>query len=86
MARLITGGVDHGVHAFILPLRDPLTYQPLPGRIMGDIGPKVGYESNDNGEMRGRQSERRGCGGVSLVVYGGAPRFDTHLSLFFRSH
>jgi hypothetical protein len=68
MARLITGGVDHGVHAFILPLRDPHTYLPLPGRIMGDIGPKVGYESNDNGEMRDRQSERRGCGVAPLAV------------------
>ena len=38
MARLITEGVDQGVHAFFLPLRDPATYKLLPGRITGDIG------------------------------------------------
>ena len=52
MAKLISLGKDHGLHAFYLPLRDTRTYELLPGRVIGDIGPKMGYESNDNGFLR----------------------------------
>lgn len=50
-AKLIVEGKAMGVHAFMVPTRDPQTWQPLPGIEMGDIGPKFGYNSKDNGFM-----------------------------------
>lgn len=44
--------VDHGVHAFIVPLRDPLTRQLLPGVEIHDCGYKVGLNGIDNGAIR----------------------------------
>lgn len=49
--RLIIDGKSHGVFPFMVPLRDPVTFEPLPGIEMGDIGPKFGYNSKDNGYM-----------------------------------
>ncbi|KAJ7285030.1 acyl-CoA dehydrogenase/oxidase C-terminal [Mycena rebaudengoi] len=49
MARLIISGRDYGVHPFIVQLRALDNYQPLPGIEFGDIGLKMGYNSNDNG-------------------------------------
>mmetsp|Transcript_32449 Transcript_32449/g.41536 ORF Transcript_32449/g.41536 Transcript_32449/m.41536 type:complete len:673 (+) Transcript_32449:68-2086(+) len=54
-ARLITGGKDYGVHGFFMPLRSLKDHSPLPGRVLGDIGPKVGFNSNDNGFARFHQ-------------------------------
>ncbi|KAL8283794.1 hypothetical protein RQP46_005226 [Phenoliferia psychrophenolica] len=51
MAQLITNGKSHGPHAFIVPIRDMKTRQPLPGRIVGDIGPKSGFGFVDNGML-----------------------------------
>ena len=48
-ARLISNGKDHGVHPFMVQMRDLQTHEPLPGFEMGDIGPKIGYFSKDNG-------------------------------------
>tara|TARA_B110001452_G_scaffold102390_1_gene84965 strand:+ start:2184 stop:3212 length:1029 start_codon:yes stop_codon:yes gene_type:complete len=48
-ARLIVDGVDHGVHNFIVQIRDLLTHEPMPGVRLGDIGPKIGYNTVDNG-------------------------------------
>ncbi|CDW75768.1 acyl-coenzyme a oxidase [Stylonychia lemnae] len=48
-ARLISNGKDHGVQPFLVQTRDLATYEPLPGVEMGDIGPKFGYQSKDNG-------------------------------------
>lgn len=48
-ARLIANGKDHGVQAFLVQMRDIKTYEPLPGIEVGDIGPKFGYQSKDNG-------------------------------------
>ncbi len=48
-ARLISNGKDHGVQPFMVQMRDLNTHEPLPGFEMGDIGPKVGYHSKDNG-------------------------------------
>ncbi|OQR85862.1 peroxisomal acyl-coenzyme A oxidase [Achlya hypogyna] len=48
-ARLTLDGKDRGVQAFLVPLRDPTTHQPLPGLEIGDIGPKIGFQSVDNG-------------------------------------
>ena len=49
MAQLETGGVDRGVHPFLVQIRDEDTHHPLPGVIVGEIGPKMAMNSNDNG-------------------------------------
>jgi hypothetical protein len=41
-----------GVHAFIVPIRSLESHMPLPGVTVGDIGPKLGTDSNDNGYLR----------------------------------
>ncbi|XP_069107205.1 peroxisomal acyl-coenzyme A oxidase 1-like [Argopecten irradians] len=52
MAVLKTQGQSHGIHSFLLPLRDLKTHKPLPGVEVGDIGPKFGFNENDNGFLR----------------------------------
>ena len=49
MARLFCGGADRGPHAFIVQVRDLETHVPLPGVRVGDLGPKLGFGSVDNG-------------------------------------
>ena len=44
-ARLITQGKDHGVHPFVIQIRDKLYHKPFPGLLIGDMGSKVGYVS-----------------------------------------
>ncbi|ORY04711.1 acyl-CoA oxidase [Basidiobolus meristosporus CBS 931.73] len=48
-AQLIVQEKRYGVHAFVVPLRDPATYIPLPGISIGDIGKKMGRDGIDNG-------------------------------------
>lgn len=48
-ARLLMGDVDHGIHAFIVPIRNWYTHEPLAGRIIGDLGEKIGMNNLDNG-------------------------------------
>jgi acyl-CoA oxidase len=48
-ASLQIEGENRGVQAFIVPLRSLEDHSPLPGIEMGDIGPKVGFNSLDNG-------------------------------------
>ncbi|RHY26624.1 hypothetical protein DYB32_007447 [Aphanomyces invadans] len=48
-ARLFLDGKDRGVQAFLVPLRDTATHRTLPGITLGDIGPKIGFQSVDNG-------------------------------------
>lgn len=48
MAQLITQGQRRGVFSFIVPLRDPSTYQPLKGITIGEIGPKM-VDTMNNG-------------------------------------
>jgi len=43
---------NYGVHPFIVQLRDLDTHKNLPGITSGDIGPKFGSNSNDNGFLR----------------------------------
>ena len=50
MARLFCGkGVDRGPHAFLVQLRDMESHEALQGVSVGDIGPKLGFGSVDNG-------------------------------------
>lgn len=51
-ARLSVNGVSHGVHGFIVPLRDSRSHCLLPGVTAGDIGPKIGFNNMDNGWCR----------------------------------
>ncbi|KAI7897396.1 acyl-CoA dehydrogenase/oxidase C-terminal [Mucor mucedo] len=48
-AQLIVKGKMHGTKCFVVPLRDPKTYNTLPGINIGDIGKKMGRDGIDNG-------------------------------------
>jgi acyl-CoA oxidase len=50
-AQLITRGVNHGVHAFYVDLRDPRTREFLPGIGGEDDGIKGGLNGIDNGRL-----------------------------------
>jgi acyl-CoA oxidase len=49
MARLITDGKDLGPHPFCVQIRSFEDHTPLKGVTVGDIGPKFGFNSVDNG-------------------------------------
>ncbi|CAG9581083.1 unnamed protein product [Danaus chrysippus] len=49
MAQLHTKGKCHGMHAFIVQLRDEETHMPLPGIKVGEIGAKLGMNGTNNG-------------------------------------
>ncbi|RCH98271.1 hypothetical protein CU097_012978 [Rhizopus azygosporus] len=49
MARLITDGKDYGPHPFCVQIRSMKDHTPLKGVTVGDIGPKFGFNSVDNG-------------------------------------
>lgn len=49
MAQLILDKKNYGPHAFIVPIRDLKTHSPLPGVTVGDVGPKFGLNTLDNG-------------------------------------
>ncbi|ORX44090.1 acyl-CoA oxidase [Hesseltinella vesiculosa] len=49
MARLVINGKDLGPHTFVVQIRDLKTHEPLPGITVGDIGPKFGFSTVDNG-------------------------------------
>lgn len=43
--------VRRGPHPFVVQLRDVKTREPLQGRVMGDVGPKMGFGMVDNGTL-----------------------------------
>ncbi|VDK45681.1 unnamed protein product [Cylicostephanus goldi] len=45
-------GKNYGPHSFIAQIRDLETHKPLKGVTVGDIGPKMAYDSSDNGFLR----------------------------------
>lgn len=49
MAQLFIGGKNFGPHPFVVQVRDLETHQPLENVYVGDIGPKFGYNTMDNG-------------------------------------
>ncbi|CAH0694980.1 unnamed protein product [Spodoptera exigua] len=49
VAQLYTKGECHGTHPFIVQIRDEDTHMPLPGITVGEIGPKMGFNTADNG-------------------------------------
>ena len=51
-AQLRIKGANHGVQPFLVPIRDVETHEILPGVDAGDIGPKFGYGTKDNGYLR----------------------------------
>ncbi|XP_053200802.1 peroxisomal acyl-coenzyme A oxidase 3-like [Panonychus citri] len=44
-------GVCHGLHSFLVPVRDSTTFETFPGIVIGDMGAKVGLNGLDNGFM-----------------------------------
>lgn len=51
VAQLYTKGQCHGIHPFVVQLRDEETWMPLPGIKIGEIGPKLGMKSVNNGYL-----------------------------------
>merc|ERR1712166_586689 len=63
--RLILNGQDLGVHNFMVQLREFETHQPCKGIKVGDIGPKIGYNNQDNGFLfYDDSSEGFHCGSI----------------------
>lgn len=48
-AQLIIDDVLHGLHAFVVPLRNSKTLIPYEGIKIGDMGEKLGLNGIDNG-------------------------------------
>lgn len=49
VAQLIIAGKVYGPHPFVVQIRDLKTHEPLENVHVGDIGPKFGYNTMDNG-------------------------------------
>ena len=49
-AKLYTpDGICHGLHSFVVQIRDLETWETLPGITVGDMGKKLGLNGLDNG-------------------------------------
>ncbi|KAK7576596.1 hypothetical protein V9T40_012882 [Parthenolecanium corni] len=51
LAQLYTKGQCHGIHPFVVQLRDEETWMPLPGIKIGEIGCKLGFNTVNNGYL-----------------------------------
>lgn len=51
VAQLYTKGQCHGIHPFIVQLRDIETHMPLSGIKIGELGCKFGMNSTNNGYL-----------------------------------
>ncbi|KYR03091.1 acyl-CoA oxidase [Tieghemostelium lacteum] len=51
-AQLYLEGKCYGPHPFMVPIRSLSDHKPLPGIIVGDIGPKYGFNCVDNGFLQ----------------------------------
>lgn len=51
VAQLYSQGKCHGIHPFIVQLRDEETHIPLPGIKIGEIGNKLGMNGTNNGYL-----------------------------------
>ena len=52
-AQLITPDEkNHGVHGFVIQIRDKLDHKVLQGVVIGDCGQKLGLHGMDNGFMQ----------------------------------
>ncbi|XP_050555120.1 probable peroxisomal acyl-coenzyme A oxidase 1 [Spodoptera frugiperda] len=49
VAQLYSKGECYGVHPFFVQIRDTETHMPLPGVKVGEIGPKMGFQTANNG-------------------------------------
>lgn len=49
MAQLLIDAKSYGPHPFVVQIRDMKTHEPLENIHVGDIGPKFGYNTMDNG-------------------------------------
>eukprot|EP00762_Andalucia_godoyi_P003448 ANDGO_04294.mRNA.1 Acyl-coenzyme A oxidase len=50
-ARLVTNGADHGVHPFLVPIRDVVGGPLRPGVVVKSTGKKAGLDGIDNGRI-----------------------------------
>lgn len=51
MAQLHINGKCYGLHIFLVQIRDYDTHEPFPGIKVGDIGPKMSFNTADNGYL-----------------------------------